>query len=120
MITKISKEELKAKMDAKESFALVEALPLSYYAEAHLPGALNLPHDQVDELAPTLLPDKSALVVTYCANNPCPNSLIAAQRLAQLGYTNVREYEDGKQDWIEAGLPLETGIPGGQELTVPV
>ncbi len=24
-----------------------------------------------------------------------------------MGYSNVRDYEDGKQDWIEAGLPVE-------------
>ena len=29
--------------------------------------------------------------------------------LAALGYTNVREYAEGKQDWIEAGLPVERG-----------
>jgi rhodanese-related sulfurtransferase len=46
-------------------------------------------------------------VIVYCSNLPCPNSTIASQRLAALGYTNVREYEEGKQDWIDAGLPTE-------------
>ena len=31
--------------------------------------------------------------------------------LGKLGYTNVREYAEGKDDWREAGLPLEQGAP---------
>jgi rhodanese-related sulfurtransferase len=79
-----------------------------YYRKAHLPGAINIPHDRVDELAPRLLPDKTAAIVVYCANAPCKNSGIAAARLVELGYRDVRDYHEDKQDWIEAGLPVET------------
>ena len=44
----------------------------------------------------------------YCAGAPCPNSGMAASRLAALGYTNVRDYHEGKAEWIDAGLPLES------------
>lgn len=90
---------------------LVEALPEKYYREAHLPGARHLPHDRVRELAPGLLPDKAAEIVVYCASATCRNSHIAAQVLAQMGYANVAVYAGGKQDWQEAGLPLERGEP---------
>jgi rhodanese-related sulfurtransferase len=30
-----------------------------------------------------------------------------AARLVELGYTRVHDYEEGKADWVEAGLPLE-------------
>ncbi len=107
MFTTITREALKAKLDGAEPVVLVEALPEKYYRHSHLPGAVNIPHDQIDALAPTMLPDKDAEIVVYCANLPCPNSEIAAERLSQLGYTNVREYAEGKQDWIDAGLPTE-------------
>jgi len=109
MATKITREELKAKIDAGEDIVVFEALPQMYYEEAHLPGAINLPHDQVDELAPQLLPDKDREIVVYCSNLACQNSTIAARRLTQLGYARVRDYEAGKQDWIEAGMPVERG-----------
>jgi rhodanese-related sulfurtransferase len=32
---------------------------------------------------------------------------MAARELAALGYTNVKDYKAGKQDWIDAGLPTE-------------
>ena len=111
MVGRISREELKAKLDRSEGVVLVEALPEKYFRHAHLPGALNLPHDAVDSLAPALLPDKDAEIVVYCANAPCQNSGIAAERLVQLGYAKVRDYHEGKADWIEAGTPL---LPGGR------
>ena len=109
MVSTITRDELKAKLDRKEKLILAEALPERYYLDKHLPGAINIPHDQVNALAPVLLPDKSAQIVVYCANGPCRNSGIAAQRLVELGYTEVRDYHEGKQDWIEAGLPVESG-----------
>ena len=110
MTRTISREELKAKLDRRDAVILIEALPPKYYEDKHLPGAINIPHDQVDAMAPTLLPDKAAEIVVYCSNAPCRNSGIAAQRLVELGYTNVCDYHAGKADWIEAGLPIEHGI----------
>jgi rhodanese-related sulfurtransferase len=109
MVQTITREDLKAKLDQGTTLTLVEALPAKYYEDKHLPGAINLPHDQVDALAPRLLPDKAAEIVVYCASAPCQNSGIAAQRLAEIGYTNVYDYHEGKADWIEAGLPVERG-----------
>jgi rhodanese-related sulfurtransferase len=68
MIATISRDELKLKIDRGEQFLLVETLPATAYHHAHLPGAINLPPDQVAQLAPTLLPDKAAEIVVYCAN----------------------------------------------------
>lgn len=103
----IGRDELKTLLDGAEPPVLVEALPEKYFLERHLPGAINIPHDRVDELAPALLPDRTRTVVVYCANAPCRNSGIAAARLAELGYADVRDYHEGKADWIEAGLPVE-------------
>lgn len=88
---------------------LIEALPERYYVDRHLPGAVHLPHDQVAGLAPSLLKDRDAEIVVYCANVNCQNSHIAAQALTGLGYRNVAVYAEGKQDWIEAGLPVQSG-----------
>lgn len=70
--------------------------------------AVNLVAEDVAALAPALLPDRSAPIVTYCSGTTCPNSQAVATRLEKLGYTNVRQYRDGIQDWVEAGLPTET------------
>ena len=66
MVATISRDELKQKLDRGDRFKLAETLPEYMYRERHLPGAVNLPPNQVKELAPTLLPDKGADIVVYC------------------------------------------------------
>jgi rhodanese-related sulfurtransferase len=95
-----------AELIARGDVTLVEALPPAYWQKERLPGAINIPHDQVDELAPGLLPDLDATIVVYCANEPCPNSGLAARRLGRLGYTRVFDYAGGKQAWLESGRPF--------------
>jgi rhodanese-related sulfurtransferase len=103
----VNRDEVRKLIEA-DDVVVLEALPASDYESGHLPGARNMPHDQVDELAAGLVPDKDTPVVVYCAGGTCENSAIAARRLEQLGYTNVADYAPGKPDWSEAGLPLET------------
>jgi rhodanese-related sulfurtransferase len=112
MIRTISRNELLAASESQQPPVLIEALPERYYLEGHLPGALHLPHDRVRELAPRLLPDKAAAIVTYCASATCQNSHIAAETLRAMGYSDVSVYAGGKQDWVAAGLPLETERSG--------
>ncbi|MFN0318098.1 MAG: rhodanese-like domain-containing protein [Burkholderiales bacterium] len=106
MIKIVSRPELLDRMN--EGAVLVEALPEKYYQDWHLPGARHMPHDQVRQLAATVLPNKSAPVVVYCASDTCQNSHIAARQLMQLGYTDVAVYAGGKKDWSEAKLPVES------------
>lgn len=68
MVATISRHELKLKIDNGEQFLLVETLPAATYHHAHLPGAINLPPDQVKQLAPKVLPNKAADIVVYCAS----------------------------------------------------
>ncbi|MGI9101370.1 MAG: rhodanese-like domain-containing protein [Terriglobales bacterium] len=63
----ISRDELKQKIERKDYFFLVDALAPAKYRHSHLPGAINVPYDHVREVAPKLLPEKSAEIVTYCA-----------------------------------------------------
>jgi rhodanese-related sulfurtransferase len=109
MTALITRDELRDAI-AAGAVTVVETLGPMYFDEAHLPGAVNIPHTQVAELAPALLPEKDAAIVTYCSNTACRNSEIAAVQLAALGYSNVRKYAEGKQDWIAAGLAVQSGV----------
>ena len=64
----VSTKDLQAMIDGKR-VTVVETLAPERYREAHIPGALNIPPEQIKELAPQLLPSKNAEIVTYCANN---------------------------------------------------
>ena len=69
METTISTQDLKAKLDRKEPVTIVETLAPERYGEGHIPGALNIPPDKIKELAPQLLPNKDAAIITYCSNS---------------------------------------------------
>ena len=62
----ITTAELRSLMDRAHGPLIVEALPESSYKQGHLPGAINLPPDQVRDRAAGLLPDKEASIVVYC------------------------------------------------------
>jgi rhodanese-related sulfurtransferase len=104
----ISRNELKSALESG-TVTVVDALGGSYYEQQHLPRALPLVEADVLTKAAALLPDKNASIVTYCSNEACSNSQQVATRLAAAGYTNVRKYREGIQDWVEAGLPIESG-----------
>lgn len=106
MSTSITRQELSALLASKSPPILVEALGAEFWADAHLPTAINIPADQVDRLAGHLLVDLDAQIVVYCSGT-CENSEIVADRLIALGYRNIRVYEGGKEDWIEHGLPVD-------------
>ena len=99
-------ERTKQKLDHSKKITLIEALPAESYHHADLPGTINLPPDQVRTLAPQLLPQKDAEVIVYCAGAICHSSEGVARELTEMGYSNVRRYVGGKQDWIDAGLPI--------------
>jgi rhodanese-related sulfurtransferase len=107
MIESITREELEREI-RNGAVTVIETLRAEHFAQGHLPTAIHIHFEEVAELAPRLLPDKDAAIVTYCSNPACRNSDIAARQLVALGYTNVRKYSAGKDDWYDAGLPLET------------
>jgi len=107
MVDRISRQELKARIDRGDTFVLLDTLPEAAYRKGHLPGAINIPSDDIIDDAPRRIPDRDAEIVVYCANGPCKRSRLAADRLEVLGYHRVRDYHEGKADWIDAGFPVE-------------
>ncbi len=65
MAQTISREELKGRIDRGDGFALVDVLGGPYYRHSHLPGAINVPFEEIDR-APDVLPDRDAEIVVYC------------------------------------------------------
>jgi rhodanese-related sulfurtransferase len=104
----ITADELLAKIERGDAFVLVDALAPMVYAHSHLPGAINLPPSSVDGLrCSKRIASLETEIVVYCANPECDDSVMTAQKLTALGYTNVRHYAGGKDEWRERGLPFE-------------
>jgi len=104
----ITRDELKQMIDNNEDFQLVETLPAKYYKKFHLPGAKNVEFDEnFDSAIAEAAPDKNKKTVVYCMDEECDASPKAANRMEELGYADVYDYEQGKVDWQNAGLPVE-------------
>ena len=103
----IDREELRAKIERGDDFVLIDALAPMSYARSHLPGAVNLPLEWVNDRAERRIPSLDTEIVVYCVDLECDSSVLVGERLAQLGYRNVRHYAEGKKDWMKAGLPVE-------------
>jgi rhodanese-related sulfurtransferase len=112
VITAITRQELAPKL-AAGAVVLLDAQAPGWYQREHLPGAHPVPYDRIDEVVRGLVPDPATEVVVYCWNAACTASAFVAERLDQLGYTNVRRYVAGKQDWMDAGLPIESADGAG-------
>jgi rhodanese-related sulfurtransferase len=106
----ISREELKQAID-RGAVIILDARSPEKFQKSHLPAALNIPAGRAAELAPQLVPNKNAFLVTYCVNFTWKLSEQLARELQALGYRKVRTYEEGRQDWMNAGLPLEGSAP---------
>jgi mannose-6-phosphate isomerase-like protein (cupin superfamily) len=113
MTTLITRDELRSLLD---SVTVVDALPPAPYGKRHLPGALNLVEEDSDEHIAGVLPDRAAAIVTYSTDAGCTRGPDLAARLDALGYTDVRLYRDGIEDWVGAGLPVDR--PQGVRLSL--
>ena len=84
---------------------LIDTRSPGAFAQAHVPGALNLPSSAMDEQAVAALPDGP--LVTYCWGPGCNAATKGAARLLALGRTEVREMIGGIEYWRREGHPVE-------------
>lgn len=99
----IGREELKEKLDRGDDFRLVMVLGEWAYRAKHIPGSLHF--DTIEDGLEALDPDDE--IIVYCSNPACVASVAAYRILDSNGYTDVRRYAGGLEDWEAAGYPLE-------------
>lgn len=88
--TQISQQEAMAIMEEETGYVILDVRTAGEYEDGHIPGAVNLPVDEVDAKAADLLTSKEQLILVYCRSGN--RSKRASQILADQGYTNVKEF----------------------------
>ena len=96
MYEQITPEEAKKIMDSGEEHIILDTREQDEFDEGHIPGAILIPYTEIENKAEEMLPDKDKLILVYCRSGR--RSKIAAESLAKLGYTNVKEF-GGIIDW---------------------
>ena len=92
----ITAEEAKEIMDTEEGYIILDVREQDEYDAGHISGAILIPYTQIEAKANEMLPDKDQLILVYCRSGR--RSKIAAEALAELGYTNIKEF-GGILDW---------------------
>ena len=92
----ITPAEAKALMDSEEGYIILDVRTPEEFAEGHIEGAILIPDYEIGEKAESILSDKEQLILVYCRSGR--RSKNAANELATLGYTNIKEF-GGINDW---------------------
>ena len=86
----ITAQEAKEIMDTETGYVILDVRTESEYAEGHIKGAVLIPDTEIGKRAEKELTDKEQLILVYCRSGR--RSKNAAEELANLGYTNVKEF----------------------------
>ena len=103
----VSRKELARRLRAKTAVVL-DVRPEDEFALGHLPGALNIPMNELKRRLAELPRDQE--IVAYCRGPYCVFSFEAVALLRRRGFL-VRRLEDGFPEWKAAGLATESARP---------
>jgi rhodanese-related sulfurtransferase len=100
----MSGQELLARLKAGEPLVIVDVRPAEEYRAAHLPGALSIPLDELEQRLLELPRDSQ--IVAYCRGPYCAFAPEAVRTLKARGYA-ARHLADGLPEWAAAGFGVE-------------
>ena len=92
----ISMNEAVKMMKDEKNYIILDVRRPDEYAEGHIPGAINVPNEEIGTTEIAELPNKSQMILVYCRSGR--RSKEASEKLTKLGYTNIVEF-GGIQDY---------------------
>ncbi|MGC1455346.1 MAG: rhodanese-like domain-containing protein [Nitrospirota bacterium] len=105
----VTTDQLKAMIEEKKAFLLIDARTREEYQEAHIANALSIPENKFEESVSLLPADKNSLMVIYCNGVKCGKSKKVAKKADAIGYKNILIYGEGFPVWEEKGNKI---VPG--------
>jgi rhodanese-related sulfurtransferase/biotin operon repressor len=105
-LTPIGRDELLARAKRGETM-VIDVRPATEYQAGHIPGAINIPVDELPLHLASLPQDQE--IVAYCRGPYCMLAFEAVARLREAGY-QARRLEDGFPEWKAESRPVDTGM----------
>lgn len=96
IIKHISMNDIVQIMEENENYIILDVRTQAEYNQGHIPNAICIPNETIDENVVNKLPDKNQMILVYCRSGN--RSKQAAEKLKKLGYTNLIEF-GGIIDW---------------------
>lgn len=103
-IREVSLEALKERIETRPDFILVDVREGEEFRAGHIPGALHIARGHLESKVESLIGNKDAPIVLYCAGGT--RSALAARTLAELGYTQVESANPGFVQWKDRRYPM--------------
>lgn len=103
---KIAQETLLERMASGGGDLLIlDVRTAKEFGEGHVPGAVNIPHDELESRLPEIAAERGADVVVYCRSGR--RSEIALDLLARAGFERLHHLEGDYLAWSAADRPVE-------------
>ena len=113
----ISQDEAKEMMEKDDGHVIVDVRRQDEYDEGHIPGAILIPNESIEDTPPAELPDFDQIILVYCRSGR--RSKEAAQKLADLGYSQVYEF-GGIIDWTGEVVKPDAGSNAEEDDMTPM
>lgn len=92
----VSMDDIEQIMNENDNYVIVDVRTIEEYNDGHIPGAICIPNESINNEPITELADKNQLLLVYCRSGR--RSKEASEKLKNLGYTNIIEF-GGIIDW---------------------
>ncbi len=99
--------DVKVRLERGEQFHFVDVREDDEFGQDHAAGAIHIGKGVIERDIETAIPNKQAPIVLYCGGGY--RSVLAADSLRQMGYSDVISMDGGIKAWRAAGYPMEKG-----------
>jgi len=101
----ITAQELSEQIERAQAPLILDVRSEQEFAEGHIPGALNIPHDQLGDRLAEIDAAKTDEIVVHCRSGY--RAGIAETVLIEAGYSNIRDLDGHMNAWQSGGYPIE-------------
>lgn len=106
-VRELTVQDVAEKFKRGEKFHFVDVREDSEWQAGRAQGAMHISKGVIERDIETKIPGKSDEIVLYCGGGF--RSVLAADALQRMGYTQVISMDGGIRGWREAGLPEDRG-----------
>jgi rhodanese-related sulfurtransferase len=114
-VQEVSVQDAHDGLKSGEVHMLIDVREPWEWDKGHISAAISIPRGLLELRAdpespvtnPELSGNKDARVIVYCTKSPSARSMLAAQTLGRMGFSNVAALRGGLDEWNAAGLPAE-------------
>lgn len=107
-ISTVSVDELKNQLDKNQSLHLIDVREPHEWEEVHIPQAVLIPKDQIEQSIERSVPDKNSPIYIHCRSGM--RSLYAAECLMNMGYQKVYSVDGGIIQWELKGYTVKRSM----------